>query len=371
MHTKWNVNRSVRNVLCYHERKVRLGQAECLYAGNMIKDTIELSLQEKRFFIERLETLNDRVERKTLHIFISFPRKESPDNETVRNLGKDYMKGMGLGDQPYLIYRHWDAVHDHIHIVTSGIKNDGTKIDIWQGNLIRSFQLSRQLERKYGLYQAGRPMPDDEWARQHPVKKIEYGVSSLKPAINAVLDKIIPNYKYSSLDDLNVLLAPYQLKASTGNPDGPTYRHGGLLFYPLNKNGEREQVCYRASTLRQKPTLRNLQVRFEANRTLREPFRRKVTTAIDWAMAGKAPTLDGFKALLEKQRIGVALQKDGERAGRIWYIDQSSQSVFDGEGLGERYNAPSLLQRFKPDIGEEQRLKEQLNQKKRLRLELS
>ena len=356
MHTKWNVNRSIRHVLYYHERKVRLGQAECLYAGNMIKDADQLSLREKQFFFERLQSLNDRVERKTLHIFISFPPKESPDNETVRSLGKDYMQGMGLGDRPYLIYRHWDALHDHIHIVTSSIKNDGTKLDIWQGNLMRSYQLSRQLERKYGLYQAGRQMPDEEWARQHPVQKIEYGAMSLKPAINAVVDKVIPTYKYTSLEELNVLLAPYQLKAGRG------------LFYPLNKNGEQEPVCYRASTLRQKPTWENLQGRFEANRELREPFRRKVTTAVDWAMAGKAPTEEGFKALLEKQRIAVVLRKDAGKGDRIWYIDQSSRSVFDGEGLGERYTAPSLQQRFTPGTGEEQRLKEQLNQRTRLRL---
>jgi hypothetical protein len=127
-------------------------------------------------------------------------------------------------------------------------------------------------------------------------------------------------------------------------------------------------VCYRASTLRQKPTWENLQGRFEANRELREPFRRKVTTAVDWAMAGKAPTEEGFKALLEKQRIAVVLRKDAGKGDRIWYIDQSSRSVFDGEGLGERYTAPSLLQRFTPGTGEEQRLKEQLNQRTRLRL---
>ena len=56
--------KSVHGVLYYHEQKLKQGVAECLYAGNMIKDARDLTLKDKQFYLQRLESLNDRVEQK-------------------------------------------------------------------------------------------------------------------------------------------------------------------------------------------------------------------------------------------------------------------------------------------------------------------
>jgi uncharacterized protein YijF (DUF1287 family) len=39
------------------------------------------------------------------------------------------MEKIGFGEQPYLIYKHEDAGHPHIHIVSTTIKADGSRIN--------------------------------------------------------------------------------------------------------------------------------------------------------------------------------------------------------------------------------------------------
>lgn len=39
------------------------------------------------------------------------------------------MERIGFGEQPYLVYKHNDAAHTHVHIATINIKPDGKRID--------------------------------------------------------------------------------------------------------------------------------------------------------------------------------------------------------------------------------------------------
>jgi hypothetical protein len=69
------------------------------------------------------------------------------------------MQKMGYGDQPFIVYLHEDIERRHIHIVSSRVDENGTKID---GNFERrrSMNVCRELEQKYGL------IPADQKQRQ-------------------------------------------------------------------------------------------------------------------------------------------------------------------------------------------------------------
>ena len=108
MHTKIRLRQFVGHVLHYHERKVSRGQAECLYAGTMLKEAEQLTIKDKQFFFDHFQSLNDRVKKRTVHIFLSWHKDDVLDNEKMRRISKDYMKEMRLDKQPYLVYRHRD-----------------------------------------------------------------------------------------------------------------------------------------------------------------------------------------------------------------------------------------------------------------------
>ncbi|WP_449436202.1 relaxase/mobilization nuclease domain-containing protein [Pedobacter steynii] len=40
------------------------------------------------------------------------------------------MEKIGFGDQPFIAYRHHDAAHDHIHLLTTNIQSSGKVVSL-------------------------------------------------------------------------------------------------------------------------------------------------------------------------------------------------------------------------------------------------
>ena len=369
MYAKIRMNISLDYTLNYHRRKLKQDVAECIDARNMLKDAEDLSAKEKRYFLQRLQTLNDRVEKKTVHIFLNWHESDVLDNEKMRKISREYMEKMGLEKQPYLVYRHWDMPHPHAHIVSTNIRKDGTRIELWKREFLRSMKLTRELEQKYGLYRAGVRQPDEEWKRKHPAQKVVYGQTPLKPTINSVLEQVLPHYRYTSLEELNVILRAYNLRATRGREETVTFRNNGLLYFPLKASGEKEDVYIKSSTLRCRPTLRKLQEHFVRNRPAYEENRQRLTASIDWVFFKQRVSMEAFQKALSKERVKVV-----ENSGRLFYIDEGQKAVYDGERLGRKYSAEGIAERCIPAevYRQEQTLKQQqkLQLRQRPRLDL-
>jgi len=133
---------SFRGLLNYLDKEDGL-----IIGGNMVGETPrELSTE---FALSR--QLNPNLERAVYHSSLSLPKTESLDNDTWNEVARDYLKGMGFSDSQYVIYRHHDKEHDHIHLVASRIRiTDGKTVsDSW--DYVRSEKLVRELEHKYSL----------------------------------------------------------------------------------------------------------------------------------------------------------------------------------------------------------------------------
>ena len=62
----------VARVLHYNEEKVKKGQAECIYAGNYLKEAGELTRKEKRERFNAALEGNQRVVNTDMHIKLQF-----------------------------------------------------------------------------------------------------------------------------------------------------------------------------------------------------------------------------------------------------------------------------------------------------------
>jgi hypothetical protein len=278
-----------------------------------------------------------------MHLFLSWNRSDILDDDKMRNISRDYLQEMGLGKQPYLIYRHYDTAQPHAHVVTTNIRPDGTRIGYWRAERLRRISISRQLEMKYGLYVAGRRLPDDEWARQNPVQKLIYGVTPLKPTMNAVLQKIIPAYKYTSLEELNAVLKGYNIRAIRGAEHTVTRKNNGLLYFPLKDSGERYDVYIKASLLRCNPTLTRLQRLFTDNMGACSQYKQRLTTAIDWIFHNQQVTESAFRQALLKEKIRIV--EGPERKRSFFYIDDLTKTVYEADRLGRKYTAEGIGER--------------------------
>ena len=135
--------KSFRGVLNYlHE-----SEHSRIIGGNMAGDTPRIMSAE--FAVSR--QLNPRLSKAVYHSSLSLPKEEYLDDETWNAIACDYLEGMEFIGSQYVVYRHSDRDHDHIHIVASRIRiTDGTTVsDSW--DYVRSEQLIRELETKYEL----------------------------------------------------------------------------------------------------------------------------------------------------------------------------------------------------------------------------
>ena len=118
-------------------------------------------------FIDQTE-LNPRVGKVVGHISLSFSVQDSSklSNDWMTKVAREYMEKMGIKDTQYIIGRHFDKEHPHIHIAFNRIDNNG-KIISDRNDRFRSEKICKELTTKYGLYFAD----GKEKVKEHRLKE--------------------------------------------------------------------------------------------------------------------------------------------------------------------------------------------------------
>ena len=73
---------------------------------------------------------NPKVKKYVGHAMLSFSPKDKPllTDAFVKMIAKDYLQRMGIVNTQFVIFRHHDQPHDHVHIVYNRVDNDGNEI---------------------------------------------------------------------------------------------------------------------------------------------------------------------------------------------------------------------------------------------------
>ena len=343
----------MKRALNYNEKKVQQGKAEMIHAGNVLQLPEEMSFHNKLERLEKQMELNHRAEgTKVIHISINFPPEDLPklDHDNIKNMVDDYMKKMGFGDQPYYVYQHHDSGHPHVHVLSTTIRSDGTRIPTHNLGKDISKPTTEELEKKYGLTKAdnGQGQKQHEQILKIDPQKIEAGKVETKRAITNVLDHVIDHYKYTSLPELNSILRNYNLKADRGQPGSRIYNNRGLTYTVLNENGEPATKPIKASAIYSKPTLDKIEEKGKQNELNRDKEQRQLKTAIVWAMQKNPKSLEELAKALQKE--GITVQVSRSKDGRIFgmtYVDHQNKSVFKGSDLGKEYSAKGMQDRMR------------------------
>lgn len=87
------------------------------------------------------------------HISLSYAPEDAPrmTDEMLVSLAKEYMQKMGIRDTQYIIARHNDQKHPHVHIVFNRVDNNGRTISD-RNDCFRNVKVCKELKEKYGLY---------------------------------------------------------------------------------------------------------------------------------------------------------------------------------------------------------------------------
>jgi hypothetical protein len=346
MVAKIKSGKSLIGALNYNENKVKQDKAELIEAKDYYKDMQELNFYDKLLRLTDLAEGNTRTVTNAVHISLNFPNGELLPNETLKDIVKDYMTGIGFEMQPWLVYRHNDAGHPHIHIVTTNIKRNGERISLHYLGQNQSEKTRKEIEVKYQLIKA-----QDQPKRKPDLKAepADYGKAETKRVITNIVNQVVRSYKFTSVPELNAVLQQYHIQADRGSKDSRMYAREGLVYWILDRQGNKVGVPIKASSIYGKPTLKALNEKFTLNEQLRKPFKAELIKTIDTALA-KHQTKAGFQKTLSAKGIQVILRQNDE--GRIYgvtFIDQNNKAVFNGSDLGKAYSANLLSAKFQQE----------------------
>jgi hypothetical protein len=344
MVAKIKSGKRLKGALNYNENKVKSGKAELIHAEGYFKELLDLTFYDKLLRLEDLARRNDGTKTNTVHISLNFANGETLPTELLQNITNDYMQGIGFENQPYLVYRHSDAGHPHIHIVTTNIKASGERISLHYLGQNQSEKARKAIEIKYRLVKA------EAQQQKKPGKAVQadYGKAETKRQITNIVNQTIREYKFTSIPELNAILQQYNITADPGAKDSRMHQKKGLLYWVTDRKGGKQGVPIKASSIYGKPTLKVLQERFLLNEALRKPLKPALIKTIDQALT--RPTKAAFEQALEKQNIRVIFRQNDE--GRIYgitFIDHQNKAVFNGSDLGKAYSANLLTARFQTE----------------------
>lgn len=363
MVAKITVPGSIKRALNYNEQKVKDGLAKCIHAHNFLKDASALNFYDKLLRFEKLITLNKRASTNTVHISLNFAAHEKINREQLVRIAGVYMQKIGFEHQPYLIYEHYDAGHPHLHIVTTNIQQNGSRISLHNLGKNGSNQARKEIEISFGLVKAEeQKKKPDENLSPVDVQKIIYGKSPTKKAITKVLKVVIPDYKYASIAELNAVLKMYNIIADAGEAGSKIAEHHGLVYRVLDGNGNKVGVPVKASSIQGNPTLSCLQKKFAENERLKPSFKKSTRSSIDWVLRSQHTNIFSFQKALEKEKITLVIRQNDE--GLIYgltYVDHRSKTVFNGSDLGKGYSAKAILEKCSPSAPGTRQLSTQVN----------
>lgn len=321
--------REVAGAVRYNERKVEEGQAERIQIANYPDSNMAEKYGQFRLqLLEQMTRLNPAVAKPSVHLAIAFHPTESITNDQLRQIGSEVMTEVGYGRQPYLMYRHDDTWHPHIHIVSVSIDPDGCKIsDKFIRNRLN--QIRNGIEQRHGLIQA-------EGIVRHRTS-INAKEEKHEQAISTVVKRALENFTFGSVDSLRQYLQMQGvvMKAMAGRSKT------GVTFQAVEKSGILTRPVA-ASKLTYKPTNKRLATLF-ASQAERHTKGCEATAAIIHQRLSRYESLTETEYKTTLKQVGIQVS---DRGGVYLYVQAQAGIVVQEKELGPALCRQALLTRF-------------------------
>ena len=219
-----------RGALRYNMDKVAKGLAEVL--DHTFVETSEKFIMKE---VQMIKVMRPNLQKFFYHTSINFPPTEDLSNAAMIQIGQDYLQDSGFTQHQYIMFRHHDAAHPHLHILVNRIGYDG-KVLSDSNDFARCEGILRRLEKKYNLAE----VISSRQARERAMTKNEMEMMkrtndpSVKMWLQTTIKKALEDnpgmtaqefIKVLESRGINVLFN----QASTGYVSGVSYCYDGFL----------------------------------------------------------------------------------------------------------------------------------------------
>jgi hypothetical protein len=237
-----------RGALRYNLEKVEKGIAEIL--EHSFASTAEKTILTE---IQMVRIQRPNLKKFFYHTSINFPPGEDLPNDKMKQIGLDYLEANGFTQYQYIMCRHYDADHPHLHILVNRIGYDGSVLSD-SNDYSRSEKILRDLEKKYNLTQ----VPSSTQARQRAVTKDELemmkrtNTPSHKIQLQAIIRHVLTQKPKPNTREFIKALERKKVKvlfnqASTGYVSGISYSYDGLTITGANLGNDFKWASIKSS----------------------------------------------------------------------------------------------------------------------------
>ena len=280
---------------------------------------------------------NRNTEKHTLHISLNPDPNDKVSDERYREMAEQYMREMGYGEQPFVVFKHTDIDRSHIHIVSVCVNEEGKKISD-KFEKMRSMNICRELESKHELI----PATDKEHKQNDKIfRPVDYKAGDVKSQIASVIRHLPNYYQYQTLGEYNALLSLFNVTTEKVEGELQGQLRQGLLYIPLNEKGERAGHPFKASLFGKNAGLPALELHFEKSKIAlkNNPVQKTLKSAVSIALQSTNDEMS-FKKKLAEQGINVVVRRnDTERIYGITFIDHNSKTIWNGSRLEKNLSA--------------------------------
>ena len=176
---------------------------------------------DMKFFGRVLYHLGNRhdSEKRYAHISLNLPRGEDLDDRDFFELSKNYMEHMGYGEQPYVVIRHHDTKHEHVHIVSSTIREDCLQINL-SNDIRRSIATQKYLEKEFGLSPSPETRNTKELSKYETPEFRNRDINGVRFYIQDITSIALQKYKVRSFKELAEHLKNHHIELRTVERNG-------------------------------------------------------------------------------------------------------------------------------------------------------
>ena len=243
MVAKISVGNSLYGALAYNGEKINEAKGRLLTTNRIYNDgtgTMEIHRAMEDFLA--LMPVRSKVEKPVVHISLNPHPDDILTDTELQNIAREYLEKMGFGNQPYLVFKHEDIDRHHLHIVTVRVDENGRSIDT-RNNFYRSKQITRELERKYGLHDAERK----NRRLDTPLHKVDASAGDVKKQAGNIVKAISGQYRFQTMGEYRALLSLYNMtvEEAHGNVRGREYH--GLVYSVTDDKGNKVGNPFKSS----------------------------------------------------------------------------------------------------------------------------
>ena len=352
MVAKISVSGSLAGAINYNMNKFKADTAKIILTNKMLcpqqGEVFKVSDMMKDF--ELFMPQRYRTENPFFHVSLNPHPDDKLSDVELSAIAEEYMKRMGYGSQPYVVFKHQDISRHHLHIVSVRVNEKGKKInDKFERR--RSKDITRSLEQKYGLRTAEKVSKE----KKTELKMVDVSAGNVKEQVENVVRGVMGKYHFLTFNEYKAVLTKFNIAAEEvkGSHYGDSF--SGVVYSSTDNDDKKVGNPFSAATLGKFAGSEALEKKYRDSKEYLEKSRiaTSLRGVINQAFAG-ATSKEQLQYNLFQSGIGVVYRENV--AGRLYgvtFIDHNTGVVLNGSRLGKDYSANAIVDRLENPHGYE------------------